>query len=278
MAMMMTGRALLLVCALCVLCCGLLSVVVSAADGSERNVVASVALPVPLEPQITAGGHRENKVAEGERNVKKSKAQEQIKKDEDGKEKQEEVLPQNNQALKNKAAQNHAGEPSEEIKIDDDSEVEEETSLLDGGTPKEDEKELDQEAVEVVLDKDDSPVNLTVGRQETSGTHEEELEGKSEQEGEKEGERHVQRQEENKEKQQDKEDTEENDQMLQQQDQGVEHTADKQKGSKKDKKAVGTAQTARTGDSDSSNAASHTTSPLLLLVVACAAAAAVVAA
>ncbi|KAF8303589.1 Mucin-associated surface protein (MASP), subgroup S001 [Trypanosoma cruzi] len=273
MAMMMTGRVLL-VCALCVLWCGA-GVVVT--DGTGMDAQASVAQPGPSEPQITAGGNGEN---EGEKDVTKNEEHKLPKQEEDDVEKknQEQILPEeHDQALKNKAAEKPAGEPLEEVKIDVDSEVEEEISLVDGGTLKEDEKELGQEAVEVVLGKDDSTVNLTVSRQETSGIHAEDLEGKSEHEGEKEGEQHVQHQEENKGKQQDKEDTEENDQMLQQQDQGLEHTADKQKGSKKDEKAVGTADTARTGDSDSSTAASHTTSPLLLLlVVACAAAAAVV--
>ncbi|EKF26017.1 mucin-associated surface protein (MASP), putative [Trypanosoma cruzi marinkellei] len=67
-----------------------------------------------------------------------------------------------------------------------------------------------------------------------------------------------------------------NDEIQVQQQQQHQHPAENGEESAKDKTATPSNVTAKTGDSDGSTAVSHTTSPLLLLLVACAAAAAAV--
>ncbi|EKF37593.1 mucin-associated surface protein (MASP), putative [Trypanosoma cruzi marinkellei] len=85
------------------------------------------------------------------------------------------------------------------------------------------------------------------------------------------------KQEKEQQKQQEKQQQKEEPQDKQNQ-QPHEHPTEKKNETTKDKNAIRTNATANTGDSDSSTAVYHSTSPLLLLLVACATAAAVVAA
>ncbi|EKF32217.1 mucin-associated surface protein (MASP), putative [Trypanosoma cruzi marinkellei] len=286
MAMRMTGRVLL-VCALCVLWCGVAVVVL--ADEPGGDVVPGVVTLGSLPKKITDDGQLENKDAKGKEGERNDKINgEQLLK----KENHDELLPkQDTQTLEGeeKAAREPAGRSSEEGEINGDLDVEEEITVVEDKATNEDEGNRGQEESEFALEKGALSVNLTDNQQKTSGTLAGNLQGKNQKKGEKEEEgngkqkereQHDQHQEENERKLQEQENMQQQEQKQKpRQDQEGEHTAENQKDSTKEKKTVGTADTANTHNSDSSTGVSHTTSPLLLfLVVACAAAAAVLAA
>ncbi|KAF5224646.1 Mucin-associated surface protein (MASP) subgroup S020 [Trypanosoma cruzi] len=261
MAMMMTGRVLL-VCALCVLWCG------AGCGAAEEPGGAAEPDVVPLgstQQQITGGSQREDKGAKEEqgqgRDTNNGDEQPIKKKEEvDEQQSQEQIQTQQDaQALKGNATPQPAGKSSEEGEIDDDSDVQNEIKVLGDGKRNE---ERVQSQEEVARDEDASTVNLNDSQQETSGgIRTGDLRGKSQKEGEKEGDdggkkEREKHQEENKRKPQEQNEMlQQKQQQKQQQDQGREHSEYNQKESTKDKNGVGTNQTAITHNSDSSTAA-----------------------
>ncbi|PBJ76116.1 mucin-associated surface protein [Trypanosoma cruzi cruzi] len=256
MTMMMTGRVLL-VCALCVLWCG---VFVAVAEEPGGEAVPGMVPLGSTQQQITGDSQRKDKDAKGEkgqgRDANSGDGQPPKKEELDEQQSQEQARTQQDaQAIIEKATPQPAGKSSEEGEIDGDSDVENEINVLGDGERNEEGVQSQEEVA--------SEVKLNDSQRETlGGIRTGHLRGKSQQEGENEGDdggkkERDQHQEENKRKLQEQNQIpqQQQQQQKQKQDQGREHSEYNQKESTKDKNGVGTNQTAIKHNSNSSTAA-----------------------
>ncbi|EAN94536.1 Mucin-associated surface protein (MASP) [Trypanosoma cruzi] len=303
MAMMMTGRVLL-VCALCVLWCGLSVVanggtddLVSGRDEKNAEHLSSSDLSLPVrqgEPTAAGGGRGSTNSQEG-KEASMSNTGIRLPQEQEVKLDAAPHKPTGNE-YENKGpteagadTRNQPAPPPPPISLSEEEDDELTKATQDQDSPVEQESTQNNEILQEEPGHELNTQNPLPQEQHTSEQPQVKQEhGKEKQRSGQLEQREHREEPKDQQQKQEKQDEEsikheekqqqQKDEIQDQQHQQHEHPTENEEESAKDENVVRTNVTAAKGDSDDSIAVSHTTSPLLPLLVACAAVAAVVAA